>query len=150
MSYGVVEDDEPFDQCPSLPHLKHSPDVPPSPPEPEPLATCFVHATTHRCHNHPHRSQTRRLTTRPMTDLSTPEAFPWSSTIHHTSLDPRTTPESSTGASTSFVPRWLIIPLKKRAARILVIWTSPELSALVCSFLQDGLLHSGKITDTAS
>ena len=88
-----------------------------------------------------------------MTALSTSEALPGPPAIHRPVLDPRPASKSLTRSSdpgTSFVPRWLVVPLEKLATRPLVIWTAPELSALVYSLFQDGLLHGGKVTETAS
>ena len=88
-----------------------------------------------------------------MTDLSTSEALPRPTTIHRTILDPRPASKYPAGTSspgTCVVSRGLIIPLEELAARTLVIWTAPELPALVCPLFQDGLLHGGEVTETAS
>ena len=89
-----------------------------------------------------------------MTDLSTSEALPRPITIHRTVLDPRPTPKyAPTGTPSSVtrvVSRRLIIPLEEFATRTLVIWTAPELSALVGPLFQDGLLHSGNVTEATS
>ncbi len=88
-----------------------------------------------------------------MADLSTSEALPRPTTIHRTILDPRPVSKYPIGTfspAARVVSRRLIIPLEELATRTLVIRTAPELSALVCSLFQDGLLHGGKVTETAS